>query len=109
MSESADSTQEDQLMAAPRKYDQEFRERAVRMFHERLAEPGESKRGAGRHVGALLDVNPETLRNWVEAQNRAESGRGPATPRAAEPDEVQALRRRVAELERANEILKTSA
>jgi transposase len=33
-------------MSAPRKYDQEFRERAVRMYRERLAEPGESKRGA---------------------------------------------------------------
>jgi len=31
-------------MSAPRKYDQEFRERAVRMYRERLAEPGESKR-----------------------------------------------------------------
>ena len=53
-------------MSAPRKYDQEFRERAVRMYRERLEEPGESKRGARRHVGALLDLNPETLRNWVE-------------------------------------------
>jgi hypothetical protein len=32
-------------MTAPRKYDQEFRERAVRMYRERLEEPGESKRG----------------------------------------------------------------
>jgi transposase len=82
-------------MSAPRKYDQEFRERAVRMYRERLAEIGESMRGARRHVGALLDLNPETLRNWP--------------PRPAESEEVRALRRRVAELERANEILKTSA
>ena len=89
-------------MAAPRKYDQEFRERAVRMYRERLAEPGESKRGARRHVGALLDLNPETLRNWAEERDRVESGR---TPRSAEAEEVRVLRRRVAELERANEIL----
>jgi transposase len=95
-------------MSAPRKYDQEFRERAVRMYQERLAEPGESKRGARRHVGALLDLNPETLRNWAEERDRVESGRSPA-PRSAESEEVRALRRRVAELERANEILKTSA
>ena len=95
-------------MSAPRKYDQEFRERAVRMYRERLAEPGESKRGARRHVGLLLDLNPETLRNWVEERDRVESGRSPA-PRSAESEEVRALRRRVAELERANEILKTSA
>jgi transposase len=97
-----------QHMSAPRKYDQEFRERAVRMYRERLAEPGESKRGARRHVGVLLDLNPETLRNWAEERDRVESGRSPA-PRSAESEEVRALRRRVAELERANEILKTSA
>ena len=74
----------------------------------RLAEPGESKRGARRHVGGLLDLNPETLRNWAEERDRVESGRSPA-PRSAESDEVRALRRRVAELERANEILKTWA
>jgi transposase len=95
-------------MSAPRKYDQEFRERAVRMYRERLAEPGESKRGARRYVGVLLDLNPETLRNWAEERDRVESGRSPA-PRSAESEEVRALRRRVAELERANEILKTSA
>jgi transposase len=97
-----------QHMSAPRKYDQEFRERAVRMYRERLAEPGESKRGARRHVGLLLDVNPETLQNWADERDRVESGRSPA-PRSAESEEVRALRRRVAELERANEILKTSA
>jgi transposase len=95
-------------MSALRKYDQEFRDRAVRMYRERLAEPGESKRGARRHVGLLLDVNPETLRNWADQQEGVESGRSPA-PRSAESEEVRALRRRVAELERANEILKTSA
>ena len=47
-------------MAAPRKFDQEFRERAVRMYRDRLAEGGESKLGARRHVGLLLDVNPAT-------------------------------------------------
>jgi transposase-like protein len=30
-------------MSAPRKYDREFRERAVRMYRDRLDEPGESK------------------------------------------------------------------
>ena len=53
-------------MSAPKKYEQEFRERAVRMYRDRLAEPGESKLGARRHVGLLLDLNPATLRNWVE-------------------------------------------
>ena len=59
-------------MAAPRKFDQETRERAVRMYRDRLKEnDGESKLGARRHVGALLDINPATLRNWIDADDRA--------------------------------------
>ena len=95
-------------MSAPRKYDQEFRDRAVRMYRDRLAEPGETKLGARRHVGSLLDVNQATLRNWIEDRlvgDGATSGSG----RRTESDEVRALKKRVAELERANEILKTSA
>ena len=43
-------------------------------------EPGESKLGARRHVGALLDLNPATLRNWVEdAGPGRRSGRSPAS------------------------------
>jgi transposase len=96
-------------VSAPRKYDQEFRDRAVEMYRDRLATPGESKLGARRHVGVLLDLNQATLRNWVEDAERAEGQRGPAASRISDSDEVRALKRRIAELERANEILKTSA
>jgi transposase len=96
-------------VSAPRKYEQEFRDRAVRMYRDRLAETGESKLGARRHVGALLDLNPATLRNWVEDAERVDGRRGPASSRNTDSEEVRALKRRVAELERANEILKTSA
>jgi transposase-like protein len=95
-------------VSAPKKYDDEFRDRAVRMYRDRLAEPGESKLGARRHVGSLLDVNQATLRNWIEdrySDDRTRTGSG----RGSESEEVRALKRRVAELERANEILKTSA
>ena len=94
-------------MAAPRKYDREFRERAVRMYRDRLGEGEQSLLGARRHVGALLDLNPATLRNWVEEAERAAGSRAPAV--RTESEEVRALKKRVAELERANEILKTSA
>ena len=96
-------------MSAPRKYDQEFRDRAVRMYRDRLAEGEDSKLSARRHVGSLLDLNPATLRNWIEDAERLEGTRSPAGSRAAESEEVRALKKRVAELERANEILKTSA
>ena len=78
------------------------------MYRDRMAEPGESKRGARRHVGALLDVNPETLRNWVGAIDHAETGQ-PAFRGSVDSAEVRALKKRVAKLERANEILKSSA
>ena len=96
-------------MGAPKKYDQEFQERAVRMYQDRVhADPTESKLGARKHVGALLDLNPATLRNWVEDAERAAGTRTPLS-RVSEAEEVRTLKRRVAELERANEILKTSA
>ena len=94
------------IVSAPRKYDQEFRDRAVRMYRDRLAEPGESKLGARRHVGSLLDINQATLRNWIE-DRIVETGKPGG--RTSDSDEVRALKKRVAELERANEILKTSA
>lgn len=98
-------------MAAPRKFDQEFRDRAVRMYRERISEGHqETKLGARRHVGSLLDLNPATLRNWVEEAERADGVRSPlGRPERSDSEEVRSLKRRVAELERANEILKTSA
>ena len=54
-------------MAAQWKYDDETRERAVRMYLDRRREsPGESALAARRRVGELLDVKPETLRGWIE-------------------------------------------
>ncbi len=97
-------------MAAQRKYDQEFRDRGVRMYRERLEQrPDESKIAARRHVGDLLGVNAATLRNWIEAGERAEGTRGPAPARVVESEELKALRRENAELRRANEILKTAS
>jgi transposase-like protein len=55
-------------MPAPRKYDEETRARAVRMFADRLRDHDESKLTARRKVGELLDINPATLRNWIERE-----------------------------------------
>ena len=48
------------------------------MYRDRLAEQGESKLAARRHVGSLLDLNPATLRNWVEDAERADGHPGAA-------------------------------
>lgn len=91
-------------MSAPRKFDAETRERAVRMYHEHVADTQCSKLAARRHVGELLGVKPATLRNWVEA------GAPSSSPQAsADSAEVKRLKREVAELRRANEILKTAS
>ncbi len=55
-------------MSAPRKFDEETRARAVRLYTDRLCDHGESKLAARTHVGELLDINPATLRNWIERQ-----------------------------------------
>jgi transposase len=97
-------------VGAPRKFDAETRARAVRLYLDRVRDHGESKLTARRHVGDLLDTNPATLRNWIEAEERAgapakTAGNGDSVDMA----EVTRLRREVAELRRANEILKTAS
>ena len=47
-------------MSAPRKFDEETRARAVRLYQDRLRDHRESKLAARRHVGRLLDINPAT-------------------------------------------------
>jgi len=41
------------------------------LYRDRLGQHGDSKVEARRQVGALLDINPATIRNWVEAEERA--------------------------------------
>lgn len=94
-------------MAAPRKFDTETRDRAVRLYREYLAEHPGSKLKARQHVGELLDINPATLRNWVETAE-VDVGERPGVPSDTEA-ELRELRRENAELRRANEILKTAS
>lgn len=64
----------------------------MRMYRDRLAEGADSKLGARRHVGGLLDLNPATLRNWIEDEERRDGTRAPiATVRGIDSDEVRAL------------------
>jgi transposase-like protein len=97
-------------MSAPRKFDEETRVRAVRLYQDRLRDHGESKLAARKHVGQLLDINPATLRNWIEADKRAGRPDDPDTTNSAEAAaELRRLRAENAELRRANEILKTAS
>ncbi len=95
-------------MPAPRKYDQESRDRAVRMYVDRRqVMPGESRLEARRRVGELLDVSPDTLRGWIE-RKEIDAGERPGVPSAAEA-RMKELERENFELRRANEILKTAS
>lgn len=95
-------------MPALRKYDQETRDRAVRMYQERRRDvPEESAIQGRRRVGELLDVKPETLRGWIE-RAEIDAGKRPGVPSDVEA-KVKELQRENAELRRANEILKTAS
>ena len=95
-------------MPAPRKYDQETRDRAVRMYRERRqAHPAESAIESRRQIGALLDVKSETLRGWIEHDD-IDAGARPGVT-TEERAELVRLRREVGELRRANDILKTAS
>lgn len=91
----------------PRKYPQELRERAVRMVLEYRADyPTEW--AAMKSIAAKLGIGTaETLRTWVR-QAEVDAGVRPGV-RSEETGEIRALRREVAELRRANEILKAAA
>jgi transposase-like protein len=96
-------------MSAPRKFDEETRARAVRLYQDRLRDHSESKLAARKHVGQLLDINPATLRNWTEAEERTARPDGPGTTNSSDAAELRRLRQENAELRRANEILKTAS
>lgn len=85
-----------------RQYPPELKQRAVEMV-EALDE-----RGAIARVAEHLDVNKETLRNWVKAAQR-NRGELPGELNADDREELKALRKEVKELRRANEILKSAS
>ena len=93
-------------MAAPRKYPEELRERAIRMAVDLRRDPG-TRSGALRRVGEQLGINPETLRNWVQRVEVDEGHRPGVT--TAEAQRIAELERENRELRRANHILKTAS
>ena len=88
-------------MATMRKYSPELRERAVRLYFE-----------SGRpiaHVARDLGIHREALRGWVR---RAQADAVPRASRVLPSDveeELARLRKEVAELRRANQILRDAS
>jgi transposase len=93
-------------MASRKQHPVELGERAVAMVFELRAESGNS-RGSIVRVGERLDINPETLRNWVE-RAEIDGGQRPGT-RSDDKKRIAELERENRELRRANEILKAAS
>ena len=91
----------------PRKHPQDLRERAVRMVLEHRADYPTEWVAIKSIAGKLGIGTAESLRSWVR-QTEVDAGRRPGVT-SQEAEEVRALRREVAELRRANEILKAAA
>jgi transposase len=87
---------------APRKYPDELRQRAVRLYRESDPKP------VVKRLAEQLGVHPEALRNWIR-QDEADHGERFDRPTSTEAEELRRLRKENAELRRANEILKTAS
>ncbi len=87
-------------MSRPRKYSDELRERAVRLYFE-------SDRPIA-HVARDLGIHREALRQWVR-QAEADTGRRRDLLTSDEREELSRLRKETADLRRANAILKDAS
>src|SRR5438477_1583774 len=93
-------------VSGPSRFSPEQKARAVRMVFEATPEYP-SQWAAIASVAAKIGVSHETLRRWVrQAEVDGGQRRGLTSDEAAE---IKRLKREVAELRRANEILKAAA
>ena len=88
------------------KYSPELRERAVALVFEQVGEY-RSQWEAICSIAAKVNVSSETLRKWVR-QAEVDAGARAGTS-STDTEELTRLRREVAELRRANEILKAAS
>lgn len=98
---------EDQVMARKSSYPAELRRRAVAMVAEVGNEYATEFAAITAVAGKLGIGSAETLRKWVR-QAEVDAGVRPGVS-SAETEEIRQLKRKVAELERANEILKAAS
>ena len=94
-------------MGRPSKYPEELRERAVRMVAEVAPQYGSQWAAICAVAGKLGVGAPETVRTWVR-RAEVDTGKRPGVT-TEEAEEVVRLKREVAELRRANEILKAAS
>jgi transposase len=93
-------------MAAPRKFPEELRERAIRLTLDARMDPA-ARPGACTRIGDQLGINSETLRGWV-TQAEIDEGHRPGIT-TGDAVRVRELERENRELRRANAILRTAS
>jgi transposase len=89
-------------VAAPKKYPDELKARAVRLYRESDPKP------TIRKLAEQLGVHHEALRNWIR-QDQADRGERDDRPTSDMVEENRRLRREVAELRWVNEILRAAS
>lgn len=89
-------------MSAPKKYPDELRARAVRLYRESDPKP------VIRRLAEQLGVHHEALRNWIR-RDQADRGERDDRPTTEMAEENRRQRKENAELRRANEILRTAS
>jgi transposase len=89
-------------VAAPKKYPDELRQRAVRLYRD--SDP----KSVIKRLAEQLNVHPEALRNWIR-QAEADAGERNDRPTSDMLEENRRLLKENAELRRANEILKAAS
>jgi transposase len=91
----------------PRQYPPEFRLRALRLLDTLVEDPEVSEFDAIRSVASKLGVSQESVRRW-RRKAQVDAGQRPGTS-SSEHAEIRRLKREVAELRRANEVLKAAS
>lgn len=91
----------------PRQYSPEFRQRALRLLDTTMEASESSEFEAIRSVAAKLGISEESVRRW-RRRAQIDAGERPGTT-GSEHAEIRRLKREVAELRRANEVLKAAS
>lgn len=91
----------------PRQYSPEFRQRALRLLDTMMETSEVSEFEAIKSVASKLGVAEESVRRWRRIA-QVDAGERVGTT-SAEHAEIRKLKREVAELRRANEILKSAS
>ncbi|MDO5099778.1 MAG: hypothetical protein Q4D85_13640 [Corynebacterium sp.] len=83
-------------------FDQELKDRAIRMYHQELAIEGQSKIGACHVVGATLGISPSMLQSWMRKVELNQAA-AHSVSEGEKDRELAALRKENAQLKEANE------